>query len=218
MGLMVEAYRRMAGWLLVAAVLAGAYFAFGRGEKAPPSAPAASRVPDAPATDTIASPGAQPACGGLTPALTEGPYFTAGSPERHDLRELNVPGEPLMITGTVFDQQCQPVVGAWLDFWQADGRGVYDNAGYTLRGHQFTDAQGRYELLTVVPGEYPGRTPHMHVKVQATPLSHVLTTQLFLPGEAGNLRDSIFNDDLVVTLTEQEDVATGTFDFMVVSR
>jgi len=58
------------------------------------------------------------------------------------------------------------VGGALLDFWQADAAGDYDNTGFRLRGHQFSGADGRFRLATVVPGLYPGRTRHIHVKVQ----------------------------------------------------
>ena len=34
-----------------------------------------------------------------------------------------------------------------------------------LRGHQKTDAEGRARFLTVFPGWYAGRTPHIHLKV-----------------------------------------------------
>src|SRR3954462_13180002 len=80
--------------------------------------------------------------GTLTPALTEGPYYKAGSPERASLLEAGMSGTKIVISGTVFDKNCRPITGAWLDFWQADSSGAYDNAGYKLRGHQFTDASG----------------------------------------------------------------------------
>src|ERR671923_286173 len=70
-------------------------------------------------------------------------------------------------------------------------------AGFPLRGHQFTDDAGRYRLETVVPGLYPGRTRHIHVKVQA-PNQPVLTTQLYFPGEARNAADGIFNQALLM--------------------
>jgi hypothetical protein len=69
--------------------------------------------------------------------------------------------------GTVYDVKGDPIPGAWLDFWQADGAGRYDNTGFQFRGHQFTDAAGRYVLKTVISGEYPGRTPHIHVKLRS---------------------------------------------------
>src|SRR3954447_3764565 len=146
-------------------------------------------------------------CSGMiTPALTEGPYYKAGSPERASLLESGTTGTKLTITGYVYDKNCTPVAHAWLDFWQADANGAYDNSGYKLRGHQYTDAAGRYQLVTVVPGEYPGRTVHIHVKVQA-PGGPVLTSQLFMPNVARNQSDSIYNQALLVS--NVQDVAGG---------
>ena len=120
----------------------------------------------------------------LTPAQTEGPYYTPNSPERASLIEPGMGGTKLIVTGYVLTTDCQPIANAWLDFWQADDQGVYDNAGYRLRGHLFTDETGRYTLETIVPGEYPGRTQHIHVKVQA-PNGPILTTQTLLSRCAG---------------------------------
>ena len=91
----------------------------------------------------------------------------------------------------------RPVARALIDFWQADAGGAYDNSGYRFRGHQLTDAKGRYALTTVVPGLYPGRTKHIHVKVQPRGGS-ILTTQLYFPGVARNRSDSIFQSALLV--------------------
>src|SRR5262249_48052224 len=103
---------------------------------------------------------------------------------------------------------------ALLDFWQADGRGEYDNAGYRFRGHQFTDEAGRYRLETVVPGIYPGRTRHIHVKVQP-PGQPVLTTQLYFPGEPTNQRDGLFNPHLLMKTREGDGATFASFDFVV---
>ena len=94
--------------------------------------------------------------------------------------------------------RCRPVPRALLSFWQCDARGVYDNSGFRLRGHQLADAQGRWRLDTIVPGIYPGRTRHIHVKVQA-PGRPVLTTQLYFPGEPRNRTDGIYDPELVVS-------------------
>ena len=101
-----------------------------------------------------------------------------------------------------------------LDFWQADGQGAYDNAGYRLRGHQSVDGEGRYRLETVLPGLYPGRTRHIHVKV-AVPNKPTLTTQLYVPGEARNSNDSIFDQALVVSIRDTPDGSLATFDFVL---
>ena len=152
----------------------------------------------------------------LTQAVTEGPYYKAGSPEATNLIQDGMPGTPITITGQVLDQNGQPVANALLDFWQADASGRYDNTGYTLRGHQYTDANGNYTLTTVVPGLYTGRTEHIHVKVQA-PGGPVLTTQLFFPGVAQNARDSIYEASLLLNnvVTNADGTQSATFTFVV---
>ncbi len=149
-----------------------------------------------------------------TPPMTEGPFYIPGSPERTSLLEEGMSGTPLTVSGYVLNQDCEPIPGAWLDFWQTDAQGDYDNAGYRLRGHQFTGADGSYRLETVLPGEYPGRTVHIHVKVQA-PGGPILTTQLFFPGTAGNASDAIFSEKLLVDMQEGNDGLQATFNFVL---
>jgi protocatechuate 3,4-dioxygenase beta subunit len=132
-----------------------------------------------------------------TPALTEGPYFTPRSPRRLSIVPAGAAGTRLTLTGRVLRTNGRPVANALIDWWQCDARGVYDNRGYRFRGHQFTDARGRYTLKTVVPGLYPGRTRHVHVKVQA-PRRRVLTTQLFFPGVVANRSDGIYTSECLV--------------------
>lgn len=158
-----------------------------------------------------------PMCGDeddVTPPQTEGPYFTPNSPERTSLLEPGMAGTKMALTGYVVDTHCQPIAGALVDFWHANDAGEYDNVGYTLRGHQFTDATGRYELETIVPGLYPGRTRHFHVKVQA-PQKAVLTTQLYFPNEAANRTDGIFNEALVLVVQDGADGKLATFNFVL---
>jgi protocatechuate 3,4-dioxygenase beta subunit len=152
-----------------------------------------------------------------TPAQTAGPYYQRNSPQRTSLLEPDLPGSKLIVTGFVLSTDCQPLAQALLDFWQADGQGVYDNQGYRLRGHQFTDAAGRYRLETVVPGSYPGRTRHLHVKVQA-PNQPVLTTQLYFPGEPHNATDRLFTPDLLMTVQDSNDGLAATFHFVLERR
>ena len=156
-----------------------------------------------------------PACGARTPEQTEGPYFTPRSPERASLLEPEMRGRRLVVSGVVRGTDCRPIPGALLDFWQADAGGRYDNAGFHLRGHQLTDAEGRYRLETILPGVYPGRTRHIHVKAQA-PGRPALTTQLYFPGEAANARDGIFDPALLVALAEAGDAVAARFDFVLV--
>ncbi len=163
----------------------------------------------------------------LTTAQIEGPYWKPLSSERSNLREPDTKGEPIVITGTVYNEAGKPVQGAWLDFWHCDGAAFYDNKGFRLRGHQFTGEDGRYRLETVVPSEYDDnltspdgdtrrvyRTAHIHVKVKG-PERTTLTTQLYFPGNEGNSRDNHCTDELLLEIEDTADGKLGRFDFVV---
>ena len=145
---------------------------------------------------------------------TEGPYFKPSSPERTELFEEGMAGQPIELVGFVLSRACKPLAGSLLEFWQADDKGRYDNSGFRLRGHQFTDAAGRYRLRSVVPGIYPGRTRHIHVKVQPQG-GRVLTTQLYFPGESKNRSDSLFRKDLQIRTAKNAGWLAGRFDFVL---
>jgi len=149
-----------------------------------------------------------------TPEETEGPYFKPSSPERRSLLEPGIEGRRLVLSGLVMTPSCVRVSRAMLDFWHADANGEYDNSGFRLRGHQFTDDQGRYRLETIVPGHYPGRTRHIHVKVQAHG-APILTSQLYFPGEVRNRSDWLFRRDLLVTVIDASETMRARFDFIV---
>ncbi|MGY2903286.1 dioxygenase family protein [Bradyrhizobium sp. URHC0002] len=160
---------------------------------------------------------ATPAChdgDDATVPQTEGPYFKPSSPERIELFEEGMAGQPIELVGFVLSRACKPLAGALLDFWQADDKGRYDNSGFRLRGHQFSDAEGRYRLRSIVPGIYPGRTRHIHVKVQPRD-GNVLTTQLYFPGESKNRSDSLFRKDLQIRTAKNAGWLAGRFDFVV---
>ena len=149
----------------------------------------------------------------VTPAQTEGPYFSANSPLRNDFTE-DGRGEQLLIGGTVVDTACKPISGAMLELWHADAEGNYDNQGYRYRGHSFSDDQGRWWFDTIVPGLYPGRTRHYHIKLQR-PGGAPLTTQLYFPEEPQNGQDRIFDRSLLLRLSGGEGERYGLFDFVL---
>jgi protocatechuate 3,4-dioxygenase beta subunit len=195
--------------MVLAACDQGASTGPGPTTAAPPATTAAA------GGDTLAP---TPACDdGDDPTLaqTEGPYFTPDSPERASLLEAGMGGTRLVVAGTVVTTDCRPVGRALLDFWQADDAGRYDNQGYRLRGHQFSDTEGGWRLETVVPGLYAGRTRHLHVKVQA-PGGPVLTTQLYFPGEPANDRDGIFRPELLLgDVRDAGDTRQASFTFVL---
>jgi protocatechuate 3,4-dioxygenase beta subunit len=153
---------------------------------------------------------AQLTCGESTAPQTEGPFFKPKSPLRASLLENDSIGERMVLAGVVLSRACKPVANVLLDFWHSDDMGEYDNDGFRYRGHQFSDAEGRFRLETIVPARYPGRTRHIHVKVQA-PQKRVLTTQIYFPGDPGNARDSLYRAALAMRKTAGE----GRFDFVI---
>jgi protocatechuate 3,4-dioxygenase beta subunit len=159
---------------------------------------------------------ATPACDSdaRTPSQTEGPFFKPRSPERADLREPGLAGVPVALSGFVLTRGCKPVARALVDLWHADDAGEYDNKGFRLRGHVFTDGNGRYQFRTIKPNYYPGRTRHYHVKVQGGG-SRLLTTQLYFPDEPGNARDGLFRRELLMTVTQAQDALAARFDFVL---
>ncbi|MFE4418687.1 carbohydrate-binding protein [Streptomyces sp. NPDC056817] len=193
--------------LLKAAVAAGAALPLATGAAA---LARASAAPDRPLPPTpMCDDGDSP-----THDQIEGPYFKPNSPLRTALVTSGTPGTRLTVSGHVFGRNCVPLSGVLLDFWQADDAGAYDMGGYALRGHQFTDSTGAYSLNTILPGLYPGRTRHLHVKAQA-PGRPVLTTQLYFPGEPRNGTDALFDPALLMNVRGAGNAKEGTFDFVL---
>ena len=99
-----------------------------------------------------------------------GPFYVAGAPERSKT------GDGLSVEGAVRStRECKALPGAKLEWWSATPRGDYDDAH---RATQVTDGEGRFRYVTDMPGKYPGRPVHLHVKVTA-PGHKVLVTQVY---------------------------------------
>lgn len=107
----------------------------------------------------------------LTPEQDEGPFYIDLARVRRDITEGR-PGVPLALALTVVDAEtCEPIRDAAVDIWHCDALGLYsgvegrENETF-LRGIQLTDANGLAEFATIYPGQYPGRTTHIHLKVR----------------------------------------------------
>lgn len=134
----------------------------------------------------------------LTPEVTEGPYYLDLDKVRSDITEGKA-GAPLDLEITVVDAtSCSPIKDAAVDVWHCDAEGVYSGfvggggpgGGTTndltfLRGTQVTDAAGLGEFQSIVPGWYPGRAVHIHMKVHVGG-SVVHTGQLFFADALNN--------------------------------
>lgn len=130
----------------------------------------------------------------LTPQQTSGPFYFNARLKRSDITEGR-PGIPLALSVLVVDvADCSPLAGAIVDLWHADKDGLYsgypgqgekqvDTSGATFcRGHQPTDGAGEAKFITMFPGWYPGRAPHIHFKVYI-PGNHFVTSQMYPPWE-----------------------------------
>lgn len=158
-----------------------------------------------------------PACDGVDTQTLEreaGPFFKPNSPLKRDLFPDASGGRRIIVAGFVVDDRCRALPGSLVEIWHADEKGDYDRDGFRLRGHQFSDDRGRWWFNTIVPALYPGRTRHFHFKVQR-PGGRVLTTQLYFPGESKNAGDRIFDETLLMDISDADDGLFARFDFIV---
>lgn len=140
-----------------------------------------------------------------TPAQTEGPFYPVEFPKDSDFDLLHngplsyTQGQPAWVEGSVSDLQGAPVRGAVVEIWQCDETGHYHHPGDGSRadaafqgfGRVTVGADGAWRFRTIRPVAYTGRTPHIHVKVRLARRA-LLTTQLYVQGDAGNARDPIW--------------------------
>lgn len=85
------------------------------------------------------------------------------------------PGEPLLLTGTVFLPDGRtPAPGVLVYAYHTDARGLYrtrsdEHRHGRLRGWMRTDGRGRYEMRTIRPASYPqsDNPQHVHVTLSA---------------------------------------------------
>jgi protocatechuate 3,4-dioxygenase beta subunit len=102
----------------------------------------------------------------------------------------------------VLDTSGKPM-GALVEIWQCDAQGLYDHprqpgrerrdAAFQGYGKVMTDAESSYRFRTLKPVAYPGRTPHIHLRVAAAD-GRRLTTQFYLAGDPLNERDFVYRE------------------------
>lgn len=129
-----------------------------------------------------------------SPIQDVGPFFIKSPSE---LVKANIVGDrkgiPLVMNYTILDSSndCAPLSGVYVDLWQADARGNYSeysgqvDGDFTgqqfLRGRQMTDGNGRVSFISIYPGWYPGRAPHIHLEILDSNEVSLLTTQTAFP-------------------------------------
>src|SRR5262245_44122081 len=120
-----------------------------------------------------------------TPQVTEGPFYPDHLPldTDNDLLIVNdaltpAVGEITHLSGKILDARGNPVRNALIEIWQVDASGSYIHSqgvnhntnkrdkNFQGYGRFLTGTSGEYYFRTIKPVVYPGRTPHIHVKVK----------------------------------------------------
>lgn len=167
-----------------------------------------------------------------TPRQTEGPFYPDRLPLDTDndlliLGDSLTPaiGEVTNLSGRILDANGDPIRGALIEIWQVDGHGSYlhsqgmverRDAGFQGYGRFETASDGGYRFRTIKPVPYPGRTPHIHVKIKKAD-RELLTTQCYIKGHPQNDRDGILRsirdekqrESVLVEFKPIEDSKTG---------
>lgn len=173
----------------------------------------------------------------VSPSETKGP-FPIKTPSQLVLENIKSDrvGVALLINLVIENKNnnCAPLAGVLVDIWHCDKDGNYSEYGGTsmqqtdytsvhfLRGRQTTNTKGEVSFISIYPGWYQGRAPHVHVEVLSSTGSSLLVTQIAFPeavsstvysstnyaahGQADtlNTRDNVFSDSLadeLATLT-----------------
>jgi protocatechuate 3,4-dioxygenase beta subunit len=129
---------------------------------------------------------------------------------RSDLTGEGTIGERITVSGRLLDTDGRPIRDSLVEIWQANAAGRYRHRrdrwpaaldpSFTGGGRTVTDADGRYEFLTIKPGPYPWgnhrnawRPAHIHFSVMGTAFDQRLVTQMYFPGDPLFPHDPIFN-------------------------
>ncbi len=111
-------------------------------------------------------------------------------------------GEHLALALEVVGTDGRTVDGAEIEIWQCDALAAYRHPdvpqspgafdeGFQGFGAAKTARDCMLALRTIRPVPYPGRTPHIHVKLRHASFGE-RTSQLFVAGDPGNARDVLW--------------------------
>lgn len=123
----------------------------------------------------------------VSPFGTIGPFFPFDFAD--ELSDLTQGGEYIVLRGRVLEEGGVPTRNSIVEIWQPDARGILhhpDDPRYAERDQTFrgfgrarTDAEGWFELRTVMPGASATRAPHINVMVLAIGLTRRVVTTIF---------------------------------------
>lgn len=111
-------------------------------------------------------------------------------------------GEHLDLRLAVVDARGRAIDGTEVEIWQCDALAAYRHPSVAAEPGRFdpgfqgfgaarSAADGGVAFRTIRPVPYPGRTPHIHVKLRHATFGE-LSSQLFVAGDPGNARDFLW--------------------------
>jgi protocatechuate 3,4-dioxygenase, beta subunit len=149
------------------------------------------------------------------PSMTEGPFYPPVAWRQRetdwdaDLTQTTrggslrvARGEHLGLELTVVDAKGSVVDGAEVEIWQCDVLAAYRHPSVRSSAEQMDEGfqgfgvarsarDGAVAFRSIKPVAYPGRTPHIHIKLRHASFGE-FTSQLFIAGDSGNARDFLW--------------------------
>ncbi len=162
---------------------------------------------------TAATPASAPPA--VLPPVSEGPFYPSAAWRaawtdwdadltrvEHRSDAPRARGEALGLEARVVDSRGRAIDRAEVEIWQCDALAVYHHPRVTLLPGRFDPgfagfgatrslADGTARFRTIRPVAYPGRTPHIHLKLRHPSFGEI-TSQLFVRGEPGNAGDFLW--------------------------
>lgn len=163
-----------------------------------------------------------------TPPQTEGPFYPKPKISDQEFYDADLTckaeggkkaeGEFVVVQGQIVDLDGNPLAGSVVEVWQACNSGRYNHPddqnqapidpNFQYWARMTTDELGRYSFKTIQPGKYPGRTPHIHYKVEAKGWPDLVTQMYFENRTDDNRKDGIFK----ALSQEQQRAVTVAFE------
>jgi hydroxyquinol 1,2-dioxygenase len=137
---------------------------------------------------------------GTTETTVLGPFYVAQPPLSPLGADISggMKGDPLLVEGSVSSHDGQPLPGAVVDVWQADGEGYYDVqrpelSSALLRARFHTNGEGKFFFRSIMPsfypipndgpvgemlnatGRHPNRPAHIHFMIAASDHETLIT-------------------------------------------
>jgi protocatechuate 3,4-dioxygenase, beta subunit len=157
---------------------------------------------------------------------TKGPFYPIPDIEKQEFfdvdltrKDANSPvadGEIVAIAGTVITLHDKPISNAIVEVWQACETGRYNHPqdkndrpidpNFQYWGRMATGEKGEFRFKTILPGKYPGRTPHIHFRIVAKDRPELVTQLYFAMNEELNRKDGVY---MGLNVAQRDNVTTG---------